>query len=46
VFQGVAEGTMTRDMQNNREQVINQAMGQIFARFPFVAGQSAPVRAQ
>jgi hypothetical protein len=46
VFQGVAEGTMTRDMQNNREQAINQAMGQIFARFPFVAGQSAPVRAQ
>lgn len=46
VFQGVAEGTMTRDMQNNREQTINQAMAQIFSRFPFVAGQSAPVRAQ
>jgi hypothetical protein len=46
VFQGVAQGTMTRDMQNNREQTINQAMAQIFSRFPFVAGQSAPVPAQ
>lgn len=42
VFQGVAQGTVTRDMLRNREETINQAVAQVFAKFPFVAGQSAP----
>jgi hypothetical protein len=45
VFQGSAQGTVTRQMQQNREQTINDAVAEIFARFPFVAGQSAPVKA-
>jgi len=45
VFQGTAQGTVTRDMQSNREQTINDTVAQIFAKFPFVAGQSAPVKA-
>jgi hypothetical protein len=44
VFQGSAQDTVTRQMQQNREQTINDAVAQIFARFPFVAGQSAPVK--
>jgi hypothetical protein len=44
VFQGTAQGTVTRDMQRNREQTINDAVAGIFAKFPFVAGQSAPVQ--
>jgi hypothetical protein len=44
VFQGTAQGTVTRDMQRNREQTINDAVARIFAKFPFVAGQSAPVQ--
>jgi hypothetical protein len=43
VFQGVAQGTVTQDMRRNREQTINDAVAQIFAKFPFVAGQSTPV---
>jgi hypothetical protein len=30
-------------MQANREATINQAIAQIFSKYPFVAGQSAPV---
>ena len=44
VFQGSVQDTVTRQMQQNREQTINEAVAQIFARFPFVAGQSAPVK--
>jgi hypothetical protein len=44
VFQGSAQGTVTRQMQQNREQTINETVARIFARFPFVAGQSAPVK--
>jgi hypothetical protein len=44
VFQGSAQGTVSRDMQRNREQTINDAVTRIFAKFPFVAGQSAPVQ--
>lgn len=44
VFQGSVQDTVTRQMQQNREQTINDAVAQIFARFPFVAGQSAPVK--
>jgi hypothetical protein len=45
VFQGSAEGTVSRDMQRNREQTINDTVARIFAKFPFVAGQSAPAQA-
>jgi hypothetical protein len=31
-------------MQQNRERSINELVAQIFQRFPFVAGQSAPVK--
>jgi hypothetical protein len=41
VFQGSVQGTVTRDMQRNREQSINDAVARIFEKFPFVAGQSA-----
>jgi hypothetical protein len=44
VFQGSVQATVTRQMQQNREQTINEAVAQVFARFPFVAGQSAPVK--
>lgn len=44
VFQGTLQTTVTRDMLQNRERTINEMVAQIFARFPFVAGQSAPVQ--
>jgi len=44
VFQGSAQTTVTREMQQNRERSINELVAQIFQRFPFVAGQSAPVK--
>jgi Domain of unknown function (DUF4136) len=44
VFQGSAQTTVTREMQQNRERSINELVAQIFERFPFVAGQSAPVK--
>jgi hypothetical protein len=43
VFQGGIEGVVTKEMQQNREASINAAVGHIFAKYPFVAGQSAPV---
>ncbi len=43
VFQGITEGIVTRKMLDNREQTINQAVAQVFAKYPFVAGQPAPV---
>ncbi len=43
VFQGATEGIVTAKMLENREQTINQAVAEIFARYPFVAGQSEPV---
>jgi hypothetical protein len=30
-------------MLQNREAAINRAVGHIFSKYPFVAGQSAPV---
>lgn len=44
VFQGSVQTNVTRDMLQNREQTINEMVAHIFARFPFVAGQSAPVQ--
>jgi hypothetical protein len=43
VFQGTTEGIVTEKMRENREQTISQAVAQIFSKYPFVAGQSAPV---
>ncbi len=43
VFQGGIEGVVTKEMQQNREASINAAVGHIFAKYPFVAGQTAPV---
>ena len=43
VFQGGVSGVVTKEMQQNREASINAAVGHIFSKYPFVAGQSAPV---
>jgi len=43
VFQGGLTDVVTREMQANREATIGQAVAQIFSKYPFVAGQSAPV---
>lgn len=43
VFQGTTEGIVTEKMRENREQTISQAVARIFSKYPFVAGQSAPV---
>jgi hypothetical protein len=43
VFQGAISGVVTKEMQENREAAINRAVEHIFAQYPFVAGQSAPV---
>ncbi|HEX9772112.1 MAG TPA: DUF4136 domain-containing protein [Steroidobacteraceae bacterium] len=43
VFQGGAEQEVTKKMLENREALINGAVASIFAKYPFRAGQSAPV---
>jgi hypothetical protein len=43
VFQAGIEKTVTKEMLNNREQALNTAVSKMFATYPFVAGQSAPV---
>jgi hypothetical protein len=43
VFQGGISDVVTKEMQQNRETTINNAVAGLFARYPFVAGQSAPV---
>ena len=43
VFQGGIEGVVTKEMRENREASINNAVAAIFSKYPFVAGQSAPV---
>jgi len=43
VFQGGLQDVVTKKMMENREASINAAVAQIFAQYPFVAGQSAPV---
>ena len=45
VYQGGIEGVVTREMMQNREATITAAVGHIFSKYPFVAGQSAPVAA-
>jgi hypothetical protein len=43
VFQGGLQDVVTKEMLKNREASINAAVAQIFAQYPFVAGESAPV---
>jgi hypothetical protein len=44
VFQGGVEGVVSSKMMQNKEQTINNAVAGIFAKYPYVAGQSvAPV---
>jgi hypothetical protein len=43
VFQGAISDVVTKEMQQNREASINAAVAQVFSKYPFVAGQSAPV---
>jgi len=43
VFQGGVEGVVTKEMLQNREAALNRAVEHIFSKYPFVAGQSAPV---
>jgi len=43
VFQGGYEGVVTSKMLENKEQTIKDAVAAIFVKYPFVAGQAAPV---
>jgi hypothetical protein len=43
VYQGGVEGVVSKKMLENRETAINGAVAHIFSKYPFVAGQSAPV---
>lgn len=43
VFQGGVEGVVTKKMMENREAATTAAVGHIFSKYPFVAGQTAPV---
>ena len=44
VFQASISDVITKEMMNNREAAINAAVTRLFAKYPFVAGQSAPVQ--
>jgi hypothetical protein len=43
VFQSSISDVITKEMTQNREAAINGAVTRLFATYPFVAGQSAPV---
>lgn len=43
VFQAGMEKTVTNKMLDNQDKVLNAAVASMFATYPFVAGQSAPV---
>lgn len=43
VWQGGIEGEVSKKALANKEQSINRAVAEIFKKYPFVAGQSAPV---
>lgn len=43
VFQGGLEDVVTSKMMQDREGTLTNAVAAIFARYPFVAGQAAPV---
>lgn len=42
VFQGGIEGVVTKEMMENKQAAIEQAVAHIFSKYPFLAGQSAP----
>lgn len=44
VYQGGIEGVVTKEMLQNREAAISGAVQRVFSKYPFVAGQSAPVK--
>jgi hypothetical protein len=43
VFQGGAEQVVSKKMLEDRATLLNGAVASIFAKYPFRAGQSAPV---
>jgi hypothetical protein len=43
VYQGGLETKVSKEMLENRQAALETAVQQIFAKYPFVAGQSAPV---
>ena len=43
VFQGGLQTVVSQKMLENRDQSLRDAVATIFAKYPFVAGQSAPV---
>jgi hypothetical protein len=43
VFQGGLEDVVTSKMMQDKEGTLNNAVAAIFAKYPFVAGQSTPV---
>jgi len=43
VFQAGIEKVVTKEMLSNQEAAVNAAVTHLFATYPFVAGQSAPV---
>jgi hypothetical protein len=43
VFQGGISDVVTKEMRANREATLSNAVTGIFSKYPFVAGQSAPV---
>ena len=45
VFQGGISDVVTKKMRANREATLTNAVAGIFSKYPFVAGQSAPVPA-
>ncbi len=44
VFQSSISDVVTKEMMKDREATLNAAVTRLFARYPFVAGQSAPVQ--
>jgi hypothetical protein len=44
VFQASISDVITKEMMNNREAAIDAAVTRLFAKYPFVAGQSVPVQ--
>lgn len=43
VFQGGVEGVVTKKMLADRQATIDEAVGLIYSKYPFVAGQGSPV---
>jgi hypothetical protein len=44
VYQGTVQGVVTKEMMRNREAALNAAVSRTFEKYPFVAGQAAPVQ--